>query len=573
MKLFLRLLKYVKPYSGQLAFALICMVVFSVCNIAVMPLVSKISAAVGARDFGKINILIGVTVALFFVKGVFQYGQGYLAAFIGQRVVTDMRVRLFEHLQRLSLGFYTRWKTGEIMSRTINDIASIQNAVMIAATEIIPQMLTLAGVMGYLLYLNWRLTLLALLTAPVFVFAISKFGEEMRHIGRNVQSKIADISALLQETISGARVVKSFTMEKAETERFRIESENSFGWTMKEAQIDTTQKPIMGFLQVLAVVLVIWFGCMEVIAGRLAPTDLIAFFAGAFLLIDPVIVISKINTTIQRALSSAERVFEIMDMEPEVKEPENPVELGRLKGSVEFRDVSFSYKDGDHVLENVSFKSVPGETVAIVGPSGAGKTTFVNLILRFYDPVKGSVLVDGTDLKKVSFQSLRGQMGIVPQETILFSGSVEDNIKYGKPDASKEEVIGAAKLANAHDFITELSGGYATEVGERGSQLSGGQKQRIAIARALLRDPAVLIFDEATSSLDTESERLIQDAMDKLVKGRTTFIIAHRLSTVQNASRIIVLKDGRIEEQGTHDQLMQKNGTYKRLYDLQFKEG
>jgi len=572
MKLLSRLLSYIKPYSRQLTMALLCMLIFSLCNIAVMPLVSKISSAVGAKDFARINILIGITLALFFIKGLFQYGQGYLASFIGQRVVTDLRIQTFKHLQDLSLDFYAKWKTGEIMSRTINDISNIQLAIVVISTEIIPQMLTLIGVLGYLLYLNWRLTLLALLITPVFVFAITKFGQEMREIGRNAQKKIADISNLLQETITGARIVKSFTMESHEIKKFKKEAEHSFDWSMKEAQIDTTQKPIMGFLQVVAVVVVIWFGCFEVINGRLNPSDLIAFFAGAFLLIDPIIVISKINTTIQKALSSAERIFEVIDIQPSVKEKPDSSVMPQIKGAVKFSGIRFSYGKGEEVLSGIDLSADPGTIIAIVGPSGAGKTTFVNLIPRFYDPTQGSVSIDDRDIKDFTLDSLRKQIGIVPQDTILFSGTIKDNIKYGKMDARDEEIITAATLANAHDFIMTLPKSYDTEVGERGALLSGGQRQRIAIARAILRNPAILILDEATSSLDTESERLIQNALQNLIKGRTTFIIAHRLSTVQNADRIIVLKDGNIIEEGSHQQLIEKDGFYKKLFDMQFKQ-
>lgn len=572
MRLFYRLLNYIKPYKRELVLALICMLVFSVCNIALMPLVSRLSSAVGARNFTSINILIAVTLALFFIKGLFQYGQGYLASFIGQRVVTDMRIQVFKHLQDLSLDFYAKWKTGEIMSRTINDIASIQLAIVVIATEIIPQLLTLLGVLGYLLFLNWRLTAVALLITPIFVYTIDKFGKQMREIGRNTQKKVADISALLQETITGARVVKSFSMEPHEIKRFNTEAEHSFGWSMKEAQIDTTQRPIMGFLQVVAIVVVIWFGCFEVIAGRLNPSDLIAFFAGAFLLIDPIIVISKINTTVQKALASCERVFEVIDIAPSVQEKTDAAELPAIKGMVEFHNVSFSYNPGEEVLSGINLRAEPGQTIALVGPSGSGKTTLVNLIPRFYDPQNGNVLVDGFDTKDVSLRSLRTQIGMVPQETVLFSGTIKENIRYGKIDATDEEIISAAVAANAHGFITELADSYETQVGERGSLLSGGQKQRIAIARAVLRNPAILILDEATSSLDTESERLIQDALNKLIKGRTTFVIAHRLSTVQSASKILVLKDGTIAEEGSHSELLGKDGLYRKLHDMQFKE-
>lgn len=566
-----RLISYLKPYKKEIFLITLCMIFFSICNIAIMPLVSNLSTAISKRDFFEINLLIGFTIILFIIKGIFQYGQGYLSSFIGQRVVTDLRREIFKHLQDLSLDFYSKWKTGEIMSRVINDISNIQLAIVSISTEIIPQLLTLFGVLVYLLYLNWRLTLLALLISPIFIFAIDKFGKQMREVGRKSQKKIADISSILQETIVGARIIKLFSMEKFEIEKFNSESENSFNLAMKEAQIDTTQRPIIGFLQVLAIVAVIWFGCFEIIANRLTPSDMIAFFAGAFLLIDPIIVISKINTTIQKSLASAERIFEIIDIAPSVTEKKDAIELKQVHGKVEFKNVDFSYDGKNPVLSNINLTVDKGEIIAIVGPSGAGKTTFVNLIPRFYDVTNGSITIDGIDIKDITLSSLRKNIGMVPQEIILFSGTIIDNIKYGKIDATFEEIKNAAIAAHAHEFITKLPNGYETEVGERGVLLSGGQKQRLAIARAILKNPAILILDEATSSLDSESEKLIQDAIQKLISGRTTFVIAHRLSTVQNATKIIVLQKGHIVEQGTHNELIEKNGVYKKLFELQFK--
>ena len=571
MKLFLRALKYLKPYWLYVLGALICVLMIALANVLIMPVVAELSKAIGVKNFVRLNFIALLGIALFFMRSVFSYGQIYLMSFSGQRVSTDMRIQVYKHLQNLSLDFFTKWKTGELMSRLTSDIATLQNAALISFTEILPQSLTLIGVLGYLFYLNWRLTLLLIVTTPIFAFAIFKFGERMREVGRDIQKKAAEIASIIQETLTGVRVVKSFTMEKHEAERFEKESESSFWFFMRESQIDALQKPLLGFLQVLAVIVIIWFAGWEVISGRLEPANLIAFFTGAALMIDPVIVLGKVNLTVQRSLAAAERVFEVIDIQPTVKEVLQPIELPVIKGKIEFKNVSFAYGE-EEILQNVNLKVEPGEIMALVGPSGAGKTSLINLIPRFYDATSGEVLADGYNVKELGLYDLRRQIGIVPQETMLFSGTIKDNIAYGKIEATDEEIIQAAKIANAHNFIMGLPKGYETPVGERGTTLSGGQAQRIAIARAVLRNPRILIFDEATSYLDTESERLVQEAMEKLMAGRTTFIIAHRLSTVRRADRIVVLNQGRIENIGTHEELLNKDGTYKKLYEMQFED-
>ncbi|MFH0886877.1 MAG: ABC transporter ATP-binding protein [bacterium] len=573
MKLFIRLVSHLKSYKGVLFGAFICMIAISIFNILIIPLAGHLTNSIAVMNFTYLNWVAVLGILIYFSRSLFMYGEIYLMSLAAQRVVMDIRVEVFEHLQDLSLDFYAKWKTGEVISRIINDIAVLQLAILTIATELIPQTLTVIGVTIYLFYLNWRLSLLTLLIMPLFIYAISRFGEQMREVSKKSQQKAADITSILQETISGARVIKSFTMEKQEIKRFHNEAMQSFDFSMKESQIDATVRPLMGFLQVLAVLAVVWYGGWEVVQGRLQPGNLVAFFAGIALLIDPIIVFSKTSITIQKALSSAERVYEIIDLEPTVRDADMARTLPHIKGEVSFRDVTFLYQDSDkHALKNISVDIKAGEVVALVGSSGAGKSTFVNMVPRFYDPASGQILIDGIDIRTVTLHSLRSQMGIVPQETMLFTGSIRDNVCYGKTDASADAIINAAKMANAHDFITKLTHGYDTLVGERGMNLSGGERQRIAIARAILRDPRILILDEATSSLDTESERLVQDAMDKLISGRTTFVIAHRLSTVQFADRILVFDGGHIVESGTHQQLLDEEGIYYKLYDLQFRD-
>ena len=566
-------MSYIKPYKGQVAVAMLCMLIVSAVNILIIPLIGKLSDAIGAKDFTMLNLVILGAVSLYFIRGVATYGQGYLTAFAGYRLVTDLRIKVYKHLQDMSLDFFAKWRTGEVISRITNDIAVVQQAVISSIMEILPNFITLIGVMGYLIYLNWRLTAVTLFIIPILSWIISKFGIEMREVSREAQKKAADVASIIQETVSGARVVKSFAMEKHEVRKFTEESEKSFGLILKQAQINVTQAPLLAFLQVLAVVAVIWYGAFEVVSGRLAASALISFFAGIAMVADPISKLGTINTTIQNALAAAERIFEVIDITPSIKEKENAIELFDTQGKIDFKDVYFKYdKDGKTILEDINLSVKPGEIIALVGRSGAGKSSLVNLIPRFYDPYRGNIFIDGHNIKDLKLENMRKQMGIIPQETVLFSGTIRDNIAYSKIDAATEEVEQVARLANAHDFIIQLPDGYNSMVGERGTRLSGGERQRIAIARALLRNPKILIFDEATSSLDTESEQLVQEAMDRLMKGRTVFIIAHRLSTVQHADRIVVLDKGKIVEIGRHSELIEKGGIYKKLYEMQFKD-
>jgi len=572
MKLYIRLIKYIKPMSANIFAALLCIVLLSACNIALIPIASGLTKAIAEKNFHLLNMIAVAAVIIYFFRSLLSYGQVYLMSFAGQRMIIDLRKDIYRHIQTLSFDFFAKWRVGDVMSRIVNDTGSLQNSMMLSVTEILPNILTLAGALVYLIRLDLRLTVLALMVAPIITFTISRFSALIRDAARQTQKKAGDIYSILAEKIAGIKVIKSFTTEQHEVKYLGNEMEKSFWLTMREIQIDATQKPLLELIQAIAIAIVIWYGAYEVVAGQLSINNLIAFFVGVGLIATPISTLGKITIAIQRSLSAAERVFEVMDTKPAIADAKDAVELPAIKGEVVFNNVNFSYEKETPILRNINLRTKPGEIIALVGRSGAGKTTFVNLIPRFYDTVSGSVLIDGLDVKKCVLYSLRKQIGIVHQDTVLFLGTIKENISYGSFDATDEQVIAAAKAANIHDFIMGLPDKYKTKVGERGALLSGGEKQRVSIARAILRDPRILILDEATSSLDTESERLVQDALEKLIKGRTTFIIAHRLSTVQIADRILVFDKGSIIEEGSHKELIAKGGKYKMLYDMQFRD-
>lgn len=572
MRLYLRLVKYIKPMSTNIFAALFCIILLSACNIAIIPIVSSMTKAIADKNFHMLNIIAIAAIIIYCIKSILSYGQVYLMSFVGQRMIIDLRKDLYSHIQTLSLDFFSKWRVGDVMARIVNDTGSIQSSMMMSVTEILPNILTLSGALIYLIRLNFRLTLLSLLVTPIIAFTILKFSSLIREAARQTQRKSADIYSILAEKIAGIRVIKSFTTEKHEIDRFSDEIEKSFWLAMREIQIDATQKPLLELIQAIAITIVIWYGAYEVVAGHLSINNLIAFFVGIGLIATPLATLGKVTLSVQRSLSAAERIFDVLDTKPTIYDIEGAIDLPPIQGEVNFNNVNFHYNKDVPILHDINVKVKPGEIIALVGRSGAGKSTFVNLIPRFYDTISGSITIDGIDVKKCKVYSLRKQIAIVPQETILFLGTIKENISYGSFDASNDAIINAAKAANIHDFIMTLPDKYETLVGERGSLLSGGEKQRVSIARAILRDPKILILDEATSSLDTESERLVQDALEKLIKGRTTFIIAHRLSTVQIADRILVFDKGGIIEEGSHRELIAKGGKYKMLYDMQFRD-
>ena len=560
-----------KPYLPRFAVAVVCIIFAAAANLYV-PWVLKdvIDEVLAQKNMLMLNtIAIGIVV-VFFLRGIFFYGQTYLMSYIAQRVIIDIREALYRHLQRLSLSYYEKRKTGTIMSYITNDVAALQAALVDSMVEMVTEGAILIGSLGTMFYLHWKLSLLTMITMPIIAQAMNIFGKKLKSTSTIMQERIADITSVLQEAISSVRVVKSFVREDFEIERFKVQNISNFRAQMKNTQIMATLTPVIEFLAAIGVTCIIWYGGVEVVNGDLTPGALIAFLVYAVNLSNPVKRLSRVFGTVQRALAAAERVFEVLDTESEVQEKPKAVKLPTIDGKVSFQNVTFEYKPNEPALNSISLEVKPGQMVAIVGPSGAGKSTIANLIPRFYDLKSGNIFIDDIDITDVTLDSLRQQIGIVPQETVLFNGSIYDNILYGDLNATKEQVIAATKAANAHEFIMTMPNGYDSQIGERGASLSGGQRQRIAIARAILKNPRILILDEATSALDTESEKIVQAALDQLMIGRTSFVIAHRLSTVLNADRIIVMEKGKIVEQGTHKELLQLDGLYSSLYKIQF---
>ena len=572
MKNYIRLMNYIRPYVKHLAFAIVCIVLAAAANLYVPWIIKDmIDKVLMERDMAMLNLIAGGIIVVFFFRGIFYYGQSYLVSFVGQRVVIDIREALFEKFQRMPLAYFDRHQTGEIMSYVTNDVQALQNALVDKLIELVTESSVLVGSIALMFYLDWKLTLITLITVPLVGQAMNIFGKKLKKSGIVIQERLADINSLLQESISAVRVVKSFVRERHEIARFHKQNELNFQAEMKNVQLTSLLTPTVEFLAAITVTFILWIGGYEVVQGDLTAGALVAFLTYAVNLANPVKRISRIYGTVQRAMAAADRVFDVIDMEETIHDKEGAVPLPEIEGRVAVKDVSFSYKEGAPALSHVSLEASPGQLIAFVGPSGAGKSTIANLIPRFYEVDEGVIEIDGHDVRDVTLDSLREQIGIVPQETMLFSSSVRENIRYGRLDATDEEIEEAARAANAEEFILQLPEGYETKIGERGLNLSGGQRQRIAIARAILKNPRILILDEATSALDTESEKIVQAALDKLMVGRTSFAIAHRLSTIFNADCIYVIDGGHIVEQGTHEDLLAAGGLYSTLYNIQFR--
>ncbi len=573
MNLYLRILKFIRPYLGRLIAAGFCTVMTAAANLYVPWIVRDVIDKVFQnKDSDLLNLISLGIVVIFFARGIFYYGQSYLMNYVGESIVIDVRGIVYRKLMTLSTHFFDTNKLGTIMSYVTNDVAALQGAMVANSIEIITETSVLIGSVGAMVYLDWKLTLFTFCTFPVVLFFMDFFGKKIRKSGHRIQQATADITSILQETLAATRVVKSFVREPYEIARFDQQNKANFYANMKSAKLMGTLSPVIEFIAALGVTAIIWFGGRSVIGGDITAGSLVAFLVYAINISNPIKRIARVLGSIQKALAAAERVFYIMDLTDTIPQKPDAITLPSVEGNVEFRHVSFAYNKGETILHDVSFSAKPGQAIALVGPSGAGKSTVASLLPRFYDVTEGAIFVDGYDVRDVTLASLREQVGIVPQETNLFNDTVYNNILYGRLDATRDEVIAAAKAANADEFIQQLPKGYDTQLGDRGVNISGGQRQRISIARAILKNPRILILDEATSALDTESERIVQEALDRLMVGRTSFVIAHRLSTIQNAAKIIVLDKGSIVEEGTHQQLMAKHGLYAHLHDIQFKE-
>ena len=572
MKQYLRLLEHLNPYKFRLFVAAICTALASAGTV-VLPWIIKdlVDQVLSEKDAEKLTYIALSVVVIFLFRGFFFYGQSYLISYVGQRVVIDIRREVFKKIQRLSMAFYDKNKTGTIMSYVTNDVNALQTGLVDNIVEMITEGVILVASIVAMIYLDWKLFLFSLCTFPVVIMFIDFFGKKIRASGGKIQGATADLTSVLQEVVSSARVIKSFVREDYEIERFEAQNMHNFRAQMKYVKLSATLTPTIEFVAAIGVTMILWFGGNSVIDGDITAGALVAFLTYAVNISNPIKRLSRVIANIQKALAAADRVFDVLDLPELIQNKPNAQLLPHVKGSVSFNNVSFAYNTDEPILDDVSFSATPGQVVALVGPSGAGKSTVASLLPRFYDVTGGSIVIDGLDIRDVTMESLREQVGIVPQETMLFNGSVYDNILYGRLDATEEEVMAASKAANAHNFITELPNGYDTQLGDRGVNISGGQRQRIAIARAILKNPQILILDEATSALDTESERVVQEALDRLMVGRTSFVIAHRLSTIKNADKILVMEKGKIVEEGNHDELMVKDGLYAHLYQIQYR--
>ncbi|MAX18024.1 MAG: ABC transporter ATP-binding protein [Nitrospina sp.] len=569
MKEFRKILKYSRPYAKSLIFAFICLTLTSLINL-VLPLIVRnmINAVVVLKNSEVLDSLAWDLIVIIGLQAMFAVTHSYIFGFVGHRMTTDFRIEFFSHIQSLSLRFFQERRVGEILSRMSNDISVIENALVTIPIALLRQSITLLGAMTIILYLNWKLTGLILLILPPLMIFARVFGRRLKMFSEKLQDHVAQAVVVLEEVISSIKIVKSFNREPYEQSRFEGKIETAFERAVDKLKVSSFFGPFILGLTFLVSTLLIWYGGYQVMHGATTPGELAAFFLYALIIAGPIGTFIRLYTQIQEASGAISRVYEILDTQPIIQNPKNPVQLRGLSGGIKFENVSFCYRDKAEVIHDVSFNILPGQTAALVGPSGAGKSTLIKLLLRFFDPSSGIIRLDEYDIRTLSRESFLNQIALVPQETLLFGGTVRENILYGKLDATEAELEGAAQKANAHEFIMSMEKGYDTVVGEKGAKLSGGERQRIAIARAILKDPKILVLDEATSSLDNRSESLIQDALESLMASRTTFIVAHRLSTVHKADQIIVLDKGTIVEAGPHEDLIENKGLYHNLYTL-----
>ncbi|MBS7606853.1 ABC transporter ATP-binding protein [Candidatus Bathyarchaeota archaeon] len=577
--LLLRLLKYITPYKREVTLTLIAIIASSISNMISPYILGReiIAKYILRADLAGLQIVILVFLGFLVLGWIANMVRTYLVGKIGENMLFQMRSELFNHLQTLSFSFFDRWNIGDIVSRVTNDTDSIGEAFTEGVIHVLSDIMSLTLVIGMMLAVNVQLTLASMVTIPLLIVSTLIFQSKFRTVFRVTREKISQVTSKLEESLSGIREIKSFNKERDFIEDFQKVNLETMQANIRAAKIQGAFFPTVQVIQAIGSGIVMIYGGILAFNGALGSIEdavgtLVTFLLYVQTFFRPIQELTNFYAIIQSALAAAERIFELLDIQPEVKDSENAIEMPPIKGEITFENVTFGYDPNHPVVNNISFKINPKETIALVGPTGAGKSTIVKLLCRFYDPQQGSIKIDGYDIRMFTQKSLRKQMGIILQETLLFSGTIKDNIRYGKPDATDEEVINAAKAVGAHEFIMNLPNGYETKVGEKGLGLSFGQKQLIAFARAILKDPAILIMDEATSSIDPYTDLLIRKAMRTLLKDRTAIIIAHRLSTVRDADRILVINNGRIVEEGSHEELIKRKGLYYRLYQMQFKD-
>ena len=572
MQILKRLFLLLAPYWKTIIISAVLLVVRAGLEL-VPPLFQKsiVDEVITARDLSYLSVLIIGLIGAYALYQVVQIGDNYVRHTLGEKFILDLRIRLYAYLQKMSLSFFERTSTGELMSRVTNDLSALEHFVTHGSALTAVDLIRLVGGSIILFVLDYRLAVLVVIPIPILVLALRHYNTKIRPVYRGVRARLGNINAKLQDNLSGIQVIQAFAREDQERKRFAAESERYYHARVKGIRYWSIFFPIIRFVSAMGAVAVLAVGAVMVVRGQLTLGTLVAFLAYITSFYDPIDRLTEVDNIFQEAIAAGERIFELLDETTEVIDAPNARELPAIRGEMVFDQVTFRYGTGDRVLHGISFKMEPGQMVALVGPSGAGKTSIANLICRFYDPIQGNVTVDGHNLRDIQLASLRRQIAVVLQDSFLFNNTVAQNLLYGKPDATEDELIEAARTANAYDFITKLSEGFDTELGERGVKLSGGQKQRLALARAILADPKILILDEATSSVDAEAEYLIQQALERVLKGRTALVMAHRLCTIRNEDKILVLDAGRIVEAGNHTELMERGGLYSRLYQRQME--
>lgn len=566
-----KLLPYLSPHWGLITRGLACIVGYVIATVMLPVIAGQVANTIGQGNVRETAYWLGFATLVFLVRGLFQYGQNIWMIAASLAMALQVRLDVYAHLHRLGIDYFAEAKTGDLTYRLTEDIDRVGETVDKLSHQFISCVLQLIVIPLYMLYLNWVLTVAGLILAPLMAWLIGQFGHRLLILSRKSQNQVSNLAAILAEVFSGIRIVQAFAAQDYEVQRFYQEAEHNRLAKYHAERLKAIQYPVVGFLEAISIMLLFLIGGWQISQQNLTPAEFVSYLAAVAVLLHPIDLVTNNYNEFKQAEASVDRIFELMAVQPSLQEDPHALTLPPVTGKVEYLNVSFSYDGNQPILDKMSLQAMPGEVIALVGSSGAGKTTLMNLLLRFYDPQDGQILLDGVDIRTVTVTSLRHQIGIVPQDTLLFSGTIAQNIAYGQTEIDLNAIETAAKIANAHDFVMQLSQGYHTWVGERGVNLSGGQRQRLAIARAILRNPRILILDEATSALDSESEALVQQALERAMENRTVFVIAHRLSTVRKADRILFLEQGKVVESGTHTELLDKRGRYADFHAQQFK--